>query len=383
MSELVGWSANHRNSCPPQPDLETNNQAMIETVTGPVVLIPALSPDGRLVGLVHELRACDLTHVIIVDDGSSASCAPIFEELAAIPGCTVLHHDVNRGKGHALKTGMRFFAQAYPDSVGLVSADCDGQHKAVDIKRVADELVSHPRDLILGAREFPKHTVPLRSRFGNTLTRVLFRLLTGLAVADTQTGLRGIPASEMELFESLKGEHFEYELSMLLACKQHNIAIRQLKIATIYLDENSGSHFNPFLDSIKIYLVLLKFVSSSLISFAVDYGSFLLLLGVLGQVLTPNLTVFWAGIGARVISSTVNYTVNRTTVFKSAARLSTLRYYGLCVVLMLVSSGSVTLLHAIAGGGAWFFKIIVDSLLFVASFTVQREWVFAKRADRE
>ena len=354
---------------------------MIETVTGPVVLIPALSPDGRLVELVHQLHDCGLPHVIIVDDGSGAACAPVFEELAATPGCSVLHHEVNLGKGRALKTGMRCFAQAYPDSVGLVTADCDGQHKAADILRIADELVAHPGDLILGAREFPKHTVPLRSRFGNTLTRALFRALTGLAVTDTQTGLRGIPASQLELFESLKGEHFEYELSMLLACKQHGIAIRQLKIATIYLDENSGSHFNPLLDSAKIYLVLLKFMSSSLVSFAVDYGSFLLLLGVLGHFLTPNSTVFWAGIGSRLISSTVNYALNRVAVFKSDARLSPLRYYALAAALMLVSSGAVTLLHAVAGGGAWFFKIIVDSLLFVASFTVQREWVFAKRVN--
>ena len=355
---------------------------MIETVPGPVVLIPALSPDGRLVELVHQLRACDLPHVIIIDDGSDAASAPVFEELEAIEGCSVLRHEVNHGKGRALKTGMRFFRREFPDSVGLVTADCDGQHKAVDIKRIADELVAHPTDLILGARDFPKHTVPLRSRFGNTVTRRLFHLLTGLAVTDTQTGLRGIPASEMELFESLKGEHFEYELSMLLACKQHGIAIQQLKIATIYLNENSGSHFNPFLDSAKIYWVLLKFISTSLVSFAVDYGSFLVLLGVLGHFLTPNLTVFWSGICARLISSAVNYTVNRVAVFKNAPRLSPLRYYSLCAVLMLVSAGSVTLLHDIADGGAWFFKIIVDTVLFAASFTAQREWVFAHRPDR-
>jgi len=350
-----------------------------DTAAAPVLLIPALSPDERLLELTRQVLDNGVRHIIIIDDGSDRASADIFTELEQIPACSVLRHRENRGKGRALKTGMRFFLENFPDSIGVVTADCDGQHTPADIETICDELAAHPDDLILGVRDFSMAKIPPKSRFGNLLTKSFFHLLTGLKLNDTQTGLRGIPTAQMEMFCSLKGERFEYELNMLLACKQHHIAIQQIPIATIYLYENSGTHFNPFTDSIRIYLVLLKFVSSSLISFLVDYGSFILFLAIFGAMTASNMAVFWAGIVSRVISSTVNYTINRLTVFKSDARFSTMRYYILCVVQMIISSGAVAGLNFFFRGGAPIFKIIVDSLLFLASFTIQREWVFAPR----
>ena len=343
----------------------------------PVVLIPALSPGERLVALVRDLLEYGLPNVIVVDDGSPASSAYIFDELALLPQCTVLHHDENRGKGRALKTGMQYFLEHFPGCVGVVTADCDGQHTPAAIRAVADELSLHPGDLALGVRDFSGVETPPKSRLGNTLTKWLFKLLTGLSLADTQTGLRGIPAPEMERLCALKGERFEYELNMLLDCHLRHVPIRQVPIATVYLDGNTGTHFNPFTDSVRVYLVLLKFASSSLVSFAVDYSLFLVFLAVFGSLTASVSGVFWAGIASRVLSSTVNYTLNRLAVFQSNAKLSTVRYYILWLALMLASSGSVTGLQALFGGGAPLFKIIVDSLLFFVSFTIQREWVFA------
>ena len=354
-----------------------------DAVIAPVVLIPALSPDERLVGLTRDLLEYGLPHVIVVDDGSGPASANIFDELERIPGCTVLRHPENRGKGRALKTGMQFFRTNFPSSAGLVTADCDGQHTPSAIKAVADELAAHPGDLVLGVRDFTSAATPAKSRFGNTLTKWLFTLLTGLDLADTQTGLRGIPAGAMEQLCSLKGERFDYELNMLLDCHQRHIAIREVPIATVYLDGNAGTHFNPFTDSIRVYLVLLKFASSSLVSFAVDYSLFLVFLAIFSTLTTSVAGVFWAGIASRVLSSVVNYTLNRLAVFRSDAKFSPVRYYVLWLGLMLVSSGSVTGLQAAFGGGAPFFKIIVDSLLFFVSFAIQREWVFASPDDRQ
>jgi len=351
-------------------------------VTSPVVLIPALSPDGRLVELVRRVLAGGSERVIVVDDGSGASSAAVFAELEGIPACKVLRHEGNRGKGRALKTGMEFFLANFPGSVGVITADCDGQHTPEDIKAVSDELSAHPDDLILGVRDFSGAGIPPKSRFGNALTMKIFQLLTGLSITDTQTGLRGIPASRMELFRALDGERFEYELNMLLSCKQSGVAIGQVQIDTIYLDDNSGTHFNPLTDSIRVYLVFIKFVSSSLISFLVDYGFFLLWLGVLGPLITPSSVVFWAGITSRIVSSTVNYTINRNVVFKNNTRSSMVKYYILCFAWMIISSVSVASLDSVFHGSAPFFKILIDTLLFVGSFTIQREWVFAPKAQR-
>jgi len=345
-------------------------------ILSPVVLIPALSPDRRLIELTRQILESGLEYVIVVDDGSNEASAPVFSELESIPACIILRHDENKGKGRALKTGMLFFLENFPESVGVITADGDGQHTAADIKIVADELCAYPGDLVLGVRDFSRQDVPTRSRFGNTLTRWLFKLLTGLNLTDTQTGLRGIPSPLMNMFCALKGERYDFELNVLMACKQQQIAIRQTKIATIYLDNNSGTHFNPLTDSIRVYLVFIKFISSSLVSFCVDYSSFLICLAIMTPLITSAGAVFWAGIISRVLSSTVNYIVNRKVVFKSDAKSSTLRYYILCAALMIISSGSVTGLHVIFGGGAPFFKLLVDFLLFFGSFTIQREWVF-------
>ncbi len=109
------------------------------------------------------------------------------------------HHYVNLGKGAALKTGMHYLSNHFKDLSGVVHADADGQHLVIDILRVAEELRAHSAALVLGSRDFPKG-VPLRSRLGNIITRYVIRLLLGLKIRDTQTGLRGIP---VELFPQI------------------------------------------------------------------------------------------------------------------------------------------------------------------------------------
>ncbi len=81
-----------------------------------------------------------------------------------------------------------------PDVAGVVTADADGQHAPEDIERVADVLAAQPEALVLGARSFGDD-VPLRSRFGNILTRGIMHALLGRKLTDTQTGLRGIPVA--------------------------------------------------------------------------------------------------------------------------------------------------------------------------------------------
>ncbi|MDF2556179.1 MAG: glycosyl transferase [Bacillales bacterium] len=349
----------------------------------PTILIPALNPDIRLLTLVDELNTKLKPNIIVVNDGSDAKSNEIFNKLREMPNCSVITHSSNLGKGMALKSGLKYFQENVQNSVGIVTADCDGQHTAKDIELVGKTLQSHPDKLILGVRTFEQKDIPFRSWFGNTITRKTFTFLTGMKISDTQTGLRGIPTVHMSFFSNLSGKKFEYELNMLLGCKQQGIAIHEEKISTIYLDNNSSSHFNPLVDSIKVYFVLLKFISASVASFAVDYGMFLFLLFVFGKHMETNMSVLCSGIISRVVSSIVNYVLNCKAVFKSSSKHTVLRYYILASFLMVTSSVSVTLLQSIFDGGATFFKIIIDSLLFISSFTIQREWVFAKKSERK
>ena len=138
-----------------------------------VILIPSLEPDQRLPAYVDRLLAKGFRHVLIVDDGSPERYQPIFQSLSEKPGCTVVHHDVNHGKGVALKTGYAWIEQHLPDCTGVITADADGQHTVEDCWKLAEALRSGKRALYLGSRDFTLPDIPPKSRFGNRLTSLV------------------------------------------------------------------------------------------------------------------------------------------------------------------------------------------------------------------
>ena len=222
-----------------------------------VALIPAFKPDRLLVDLVQELRDGGFRSIIVVDDGSPPESAPVFEELAAFPGCTLLRHEVNRGKGRAIKTGLASFLERYPDAEGIITVDADGQHRAEDVVRVAESFLADSSALVIGSRKFARKS-PWRSRFGNQLTRRVFRWVAGVRLADTQSGLRCFSRAVARRLLALAGERYEYEMNVLVACPKMSVPLREVEIETVYFEGNPSSHFNPVVDSVKIYFLLLR-----------------------------------------------------------------------------------------------------------------------------
>ncbi len=346
----------------------------------PVILIPSLNPDQRLVDLVDDLIQSDFTDIIVVNDGSRQNCLPIFDVLAE-KGCKVFTHAINLGKGRALKSGMNAFLNVYPDRLGVITADADGQHSVSDIKRLAQAMERMPDALVLGVRDFDKENVPFKSRAGNKITRTLFGYLSGLKLTDTQTGLRGIPKSSMPWMMEMKGERFEYEMNMLIECKRHNMDILEVPIKTIYIDENASSHFNPLLDAIRIYSLLGKFAFSSIGSSLLDITLF----AIVTKLILPNFaeSIAVGTVVARVCSSLFNYTLNKKVVFGGVHRNGTIfRYYTLAIVQMLTSLFSVRALTPLLGWDAIFVKFPVDFVLFLISFKVQQKWVFHNKSGK-
>ena len=223
------------------------------------IIIPSYEPDERLTELLSTLVTEDV-YVVVVDDGSGENYKEIFDRVRKSLGSKgiVLKHDVNKGKGRALKTAFQYVLDNIPDAIGAVTADSDGQHTKECIETVSESLKEHPDSLILGVRCFDEEDVPWKSRFGNTLTLKVMKIVSGLSVSDTQTGLRGIPRKFMEELLTVDGERFEFETRMLLeTVNKYNIV--EVPIETIYdSKENHQTHFNPFLDSIKIYKILFE-----------------------------------------------------------------------------------------------------------------------------
>lgn len=342
-------------------------------------IVPSLNPDEKFLHVVEQLVDAGFSTVLLVDDGSRPENRVWFERAAQYPQCTVLRHNKNLGKGRALKTAMNYFLNLENGDVGVVTLDGDGQHSIEDVIRCAQALEEHPKDLILGVRDFNGKDVPSRSSFGNKATSFVFRVLCGIPVTDTQTGLRGISSEFARHLLDVSGERFEFETNMLLETRRAEVAIREVTIRTLYLEENKSSHFRPFRDSVSIYRLILKYCSSSLISWAVEYGLFVLFSLLLKNVVAGYISILIATAVGRIVSSVCNFALNRAVVFRSREKLgkTLVRYYILCVIQMFLSFGGVYLLTLIGCPEA-VAKIPVDIILFCASFRIQRMWVFQK-----
>ena len=348
------------------------------------IVIPAYEPDERLLLLLETLKEGSQGPVVIVDDGSGHAYKEIFEQAGAYVealGGVVLTHEVNRGKGRALKTAFACILKKYPEAVGCVTADSDGQHTVECIEKVRKTLEEHPDSLVLGVRRFDGKDVPWRSRMGNGITERVFAYVSGVHVTDTQTGLRGIPRAFMEELLDVQGERFEFETQMLLE-SAGSYPIIEVPIRTIYdSKENHQTHFNTFTDSAKIYRILgkkfMKYVFSSFSSCVLDLVLFTIFCSMFRGRTGNYIAV--STVLARVISATCNYALNYKVVFESRKKVHTsgVRYFILALIQMSLSALLVTggcgLLPAVPEVAV---KVIVDSVLFFISYAVQQRYVF-------
>ena len=226
------------------------------------IIVPSLDPDEKLCKVVDGLLKEGFRDIVLVNDGSHIDHLGPFEEAAKHPEVTVLTHEVNRGKGRAMKTAFAWCMEHRPDIDGVVTVDGDNQHLPQDVRRCAEAMAADPGKIWLGVRDFSLEHVPWRSRFGNNLTRGILRLACGVDVRDTQTGLRAIPARDLGAMCRIEGERYEYETQMLLSARREGIGIGEVVIETVYINENETSHFNPLKDSWKIYKIIFRHMFS-------------------------------------------------------------------------------------------------------------------------
>ena len=344
-------------------------------------IVPSLNPDEKFLRVVEGLVNAGFETILLVDDGSRPECRIWFDRAMEYPQCTLLRHGKNLGKGRALKTAFNHFLSLENGHAGVVTLDGDGQHGMEDVVNCAKALEDHPESLILGVRVFSGENVPARSRMGNNITSFIFKSLCGIPVSDTQTGLRGISSEFCRYLLDVKGERFEFETNMLLETRRADVTIREVPIETVYIEENKSSHFRVVRDSVAIYGLILKYLSSSILSFVLDWGLFTALLWLLSWIAAGlgDINIYIATAGARILSSLFNFAVNRTVVFRSRENLgkTLVRYYILCLCQLLCSAGLVHLL-SLTGCPSALAKIPVDILLFLVSFRIQRSWVFRK-----
>ncbi len=357
----------------------------MEQIKNVCIIIPSLNPDEKLNRTVLGLKEVGFCRFVVVDDGSDQEHKKNFP--ADDEDLHLLVHHKNRGKGAALRTAFRHVLRQMEDIKAVITVDGDGQHQPKDVYECAKAVLKEKDAVILGCRDFSGKDVPARSRFGNRTTSFVFRALCGMRISDTQTGLRAFPVSVLPLLMTVKGDRFEYETNMLLKLKQAQIDIKEVTISTVYIEENASSHFKPIRDSLRVYGFLVAFLLSSLASCLVDVIVFYILRLLFGGAL-GGWTIAVATVGARMVSSFTNFTINRRRVFDSqeSASKTIAKYYALAVPQMLVSAGAVSLLSLLLGGNSVAdtgIKIIVDTILFFISYRIQQTWVFAAKKQKQ
>ncbi|WP_369715235.1 GtrA family protein [Leptotrichia sp. HSP-536] len=348
-----------------------------------VLVIPSLNPNENFLDLLDNFKSKIAENniklsIVVVNDGSLKKFDAIFEKIKE-KNIVVLKHAVNLGKGRALKTAFNYILNETKNLKSVVTADSDGQHLIEDIIYCLENSNKNLDTLILGKRDFDKNLksgkdkIPFKSKFGNKMTRWIFNYLLGLDINDTQTGLRAFSKNQVKDFLEVKGERFEYETNMLIDNKNLGYKFKEVPIHTVYIKNNESSHFNPIRDSIAIYSLFFKYIIVAILSFAIDISLF-------GIFRIFKFTILNATIIARVLSSILNYTLNRNKVFKSFNKKSLLKYYILVIIQMFVSGYSVKFLHkVIINENVIFLKIIIDLIIFVVNYYIQREWVFERR----
>jgi glycosyltransferase involved in cell wall biosynthesis len=338
------------------------------------VLIPAYNPQAPLIDLLRKLVASGFSNIVLVDDGSEVT--ELFDIAGEQLQIQVLRHPQNCGKGAALKTGFNYIADSFSGEIKtVITVDADGQHLHTDVARLAGAAIDAPESLILGVRDF-QDSVPLRSKFGNYLTRTVLQKAKNISLSDTQTGLRAIPLAFAVRCCELTSSRYEFELESIVLASKQDIAIQELPIATVYIDNNDSSHFRPIVDSMRVYAVFARFISVSFASFLIDISAFAIAYAISSNVYTSTFL-------ARSVSSTLNFLANKFFVFRSHNRMRAIfeasGYVLLVVVMATLSAYFVSLVHEATAFNVIAAKILVDAVLFFVSFLTQKYLLFRRR----
>ena len=350
-----------------------------------VVLIPAYNPTEDLILLTDNLLSNNYK-VVIVNDGSKEETNYIFDKLDK-DNVIFIEHEFNKGKGQALKTGFKYILENIKCK-GVITADADGQHLVSDIINISNSLCENSKSLILGSRTLDK-SMPFRSKFGNSITRLVFKLATKVRVYDTQTGLRGIPFELLEKFVEIDGQRYEYEINMLLYSAKNKIRIEEIPIKTVYIDNNKTSSFHAIKDSFQIYKCIFKnsdiktsilFGISAIISFLIDFILLLVLNKILLPLLEENIALLLSVIGARAVSSLFNFTFNRNVVFNNHSSIikALSQYYLLAISVLIVNYLLLNLLTIQLSLNLTLSKILVEIFLFINNYIIQKIFIFKK-----
>jgi glycosyltransferase involved in cell wall biosynthesis len=219
--------------------------------------------DERIIAVIPAFNAAQtiapviigaLPHVervIVIDDGSQDGSA----DVAARAGATVLKHEVNRGKGGALKTGFAYVLEQGFD--GVVTLDADGQHLPSEIPKLIAARRETSADIIIGGRAHLFGEMLPRRRMANRFASWAISKGSGARVDDSQSGYRFYSASLLRAI-TLRSDGFDMESEVLVLAGMRRFRIITIPISLGFVDGIATSHYKPLKDTLRIFLTAMS-----------------------------------------------------------------------------------------------------------------------------
>ena len=221
------------------------------------IVIPVYNHSKTLRDVV--IRALEVHDaVMVVDDGSTDGS---IDTLAGLD-VHIVQHGSNRGKGAAILTAAKACRQLGMTHIATI--DADGQHDPVEIRSFIPKVHSEPFSVIVGKRDLKTRDVPGLTKFGRHFSNFWFRLQTGQALGDTQSGFRVYPLVVLENLR-LREKRFAFEVEILVKAAWAGVKLQEVDINVFYPTADKRiSHFRVFGDNLQISLLNTKLTMRSL-----------------------------------------------------------------------------------------------------------------------
>ena len=214
-----------------------------------VVIMPTYNNAGTIATVISDVKAFT-DDVIVVNDGSTDDTKNI---LSSIEDIKVIDYPNNKGKGYALKLGLK---KAYEWGYRYaITIDSDGQHYADDIPTFIDKIEEKPNSLLIGARNLTAENMPSKNTFANRFSNFWYKVETGQELSDTQSGFRLYPLDKLQKIYFIT-RRYEFEVEIIVRAAWREVNVENVPIKVYYPPiEERVSHFRPLQDFTRISIL--------------------------------------------------------------------------------------------------------------------------------
>ncbi|HHT78333.1 MAG TPA: glycosyltransferase family 2 protein [Actinobacteria bacterium] len=223
------------------------------------ILIPSYNEEKHIKSVIEKCAVYGLD-IIVVNDGSTDNTLSVLNQLKRKEDLKliVLNHEINKGKGEALKTGFDFACKN--NYFGVITIDADGQHSIDEIGNFITEVKNNDPDIIVGSRFTDTKGMPFIRLAVNFLTSWIISLIALKKIGDVQSGFRFIKHNVMEKVK-LQTSNFDTEPELLIKASWHGFKITNIPIKTIYNLDEFKSHISPGKDTLKFFNLVFKSIA--------------------------------------------------------------------------------------------------------------------------